>query len=105
MHSIIHRNTLGDLPARTAARVPHKTALVWRGQRDTYADLDVLVNRCANAIAGHGIGKGDRVAMLAHNHREFVIVHFALARLGAISVPVNYMLNAADVAFILGHSG
>lgn len=39
--------------------------------------------------------------MLAHNDREFVIVHFALARLGAISVPINYMLNAADVAFIL----
>ncbi|MGH8154661.1 MAG: hypothetical protein ACREP0_05420 [Rhodanobacteraceae bacterium] len=51
MHSIIHRNTLGDLPARTATRLPHKTALVWRGQRDASAELGALINRCANAIA------------------------------------------------------
>ncbi|MDN5874389.1 MAG: AMP-binding protein, partial [Sinobacteraceae bacterium] len=105
MNPTIHGNSLGDLLKRTTARMPDKPALIWQGQHDTFAQLDALVNSCANAIAAHGIGKGDRVAMLAHNHREFVIVHFALARLGAISVPINYMLKAPDVAYILNHSG
>ncbi len=105
MNSMIHRNTLDELLTRTAARLPDKTALIWNGAHDTYAELDTLVSRCANAIAAQGIGKGDRVAMLAHNHREFAIVYFALVRLGAISVPINYMLAPTDVAYILHHCG
>ena len=50
-------------------------------------------------------GRGDRVAVFSHNCREFVVVYFALAKLGAISVPINFMLNAEEVAFILDHSG
>ena len=105
MIPLIHQNRLGDTLARTARRLPDKTALVWQDRRDTYAELDTAVNRCANAVAERGIAKGDRVAMLAHNHRDFVVVYFALARLGAISVPINYMLGAADVAYILQHAG
>ena len=43
--------------------------------------------------------------MLSHNCRDFVVAYFALAKLGAISVPINFMLNATEVAYILGHSG
>lgn len=105
MNPIIHQNRLGDTLARTAKRLPNKTALIWQGRQETYAELDASVNRTANAIAAHGVAKGERIAMLAHNHHDFVIVYFALTRLGAISVPINYMLNAADVAYILHHSG
>lgn len=101
----LHRHSLGDLLTRTAARLPQKTALVWRDRRETFAALDQTVNRCANALRLRGVQKGARIAILSHNHRDFVILHFALARLGAIMVPVNFMLNAAEVAFILDHSG
>ena len=99
------RHTIGDLLARTAARFPGRTALVWGELRETYAELDRTVNRVANAMAARGIRQGDRVVLLAHNSREFVLVHFALAKLGAISVPVNFMLNADEVAFIIEHAG
>lgn len=96
---------LGDLLRRSAARTPNKTALVFRGQRDSFAELDRVVNRCANALAARGITKGDRVALYSHNNRAFVVIRFALARLGAVMTPVNFMLSADDVAYILDHSG
>lgn len=96
---------LGDIPRRTAARVPSRTAIVFRGQSETFAELNTAINRAANGLAAQGITKGDRVIVLSHNNRDFVVLRFALARLGAITTPVNFMLNATDIAFILNHSG
>lgn len=96
---------LGDLLRRSAARLPDKTALVFRDQSDSFAQLDRAVDRAANALAAQGISKGDRVALFSHNSRAFVVFRFALARLGAVMTPINFMLNAADVGYILTHSG
>lgn len=97
--------SLGDLLRRSAARVPDKTAIVHDGLRQTYAELDATVDRTANALAARGVGKGDRVALLSHNNHAFVVLYFALARLGAVSVPINFMLTAGEVAYVLQHSG
>ena len=99
------RHDLGSLLARTAARAPDRTAIVWAGRRETYAEYDAVVNRTANALADRGVQRGDRIAVLSHNCRDFVVVYFALAKLGAISVPINFMLTADEVAFVLAHSG
>ena len=96
---------LGDLLRRSAARVPTRNALTFRDQTDTFAELDAAVNRAANALAAEGVGKGDKVALFSHNNRTFVVLRFALARLGAVTTPVNFMLSAPDVAYILDHSG
>ncbi|PHP65138.1 acyl-CoA synthetase [Zhengella mangrovi] len=96
---------LGDLLRRSALRFPDKTALVFRGKRESFRELDETVNRAANALSGRGISKGDRVALFSHNNRAFVVLRFAVARLGAVLTPVNFMLNADDVAYILDHSG
>ncbi|WP_067547575.1 fatty acyl-CoA synthetase [Nocardia crassostreae] len=96
---------LGDLLRRSAARLPDKTALVWRGERESFAQLDAAVNRVAHSLADRGVGQGDRIAIYSHNCREFALVYFTLARLGAISVPINFMLTAEGVAYILRHSG
>lgn len=96
---------LADLLRRSAARVPNKTALVFRGEGETYAQLDAAVNRAAHGLAAQGIAKGDRVALLTHNNRAFVVLRFAVTRLGAVVVPINFMLNAADVAYVLTHAG
>ncbi|AEW99325.1 fatty acyl-CoA synthetase [Streptantibioticus cattleyicolor] len=97
--------TIADLLRRTAARLPAKTALVWGERRETFAELDAAVGRTAGALAARGVAKGDRVALFSRNCREFVVVYFALARLGAISVPVNFMLGAEELAYVLDHSG
>ena len=99
------RHALGDLLHRSAARSPGKTALRHRDRSYTYAELDTVVDRTANALAGRGVATGDRVALLSHNDDGYVVLTFALARLGAIAVPVNFMLQAGEVAYILGHSG
>ncbi len=99
------RHTLGDLLRRSAQRVPDKTAIVYREIRQSYAELNDTVNRSANALAQHGIAKGDRIAVLSHNNHGYVVACFALARLGAVTVPVNFMLSAREVGFILEHSG
>jgi len=99
------RHTVGDLLRRTASRVPDKTAIVYRDLRQSYAELDATVNRTANAFAERGVVKGDRVALLSHNNHGYIVTCLALARLGAITVPVNFMLGAAEVAFILEHAG
>ena len=99
------RHTLGDLLRRSAARTPDRTALRYRDRSHTYAELDTAVDRTANALTARGVARGDRVALLSHNDDGYVVLTFALARLGAIAVPVNFMLQAGEVAYILEHAG
>ncbi|MGH8516215.1 MAG: acyl-CoA synthetase [Panacagrimonas sp.] len=95
------RNRFADLLWRSAARTPKKIALIYKDLRQTFAELDETVNRTANALAARGVAQGDHVAILSHNNHAFVVVRFALARLGAVAVPINFMLQASEIAFIL----
>ena len=99
------QHTVGDLLRRTALRYPAKLAVVAGARRVSFAGFDAAVNRCANSLAGKGLGKGDRLALLSHNSWQFAVLTFATARLGVVLVPVNFMLGAEEIAFILGHSG
>lgn len=98
------RYRLADLLWRSAARTPNKTALVYKGLRRSFAELDTVVNRLANAMTQCGIGRGDHVALISHNNDAFVVTRFALVRLGAVVVPINFMLNAAEIAFIVDNA-
>ncbi len=98
------QHSVGDLLRRTALRHPAKTALIAGDVRASYADLNSAVNRLASTLSGRGVAKGDRIALLSHNCWEFVLLTFAAAKLGAILVPINFMLGASEIAFILEHS-
>ncbi|MFD1391294.1 acyl-CoA synthetase [Alkalibacillus flavidus] len=98
------RNTLGDLLLRTRERMPDKFALAYEGRRVTYAELDDLVNQTAHAFREQGMVKGDMITVMSKNSLDFVVLKFALARLGAVMIPINYMLSHDDVAYILEHS-
>ncbi|HOP90898.1 MAG TPA: AMP-binding protein, partial [Ottowia sp.] len=104
MHPITRRQTLADLLRRTAIRLPNKLAIACGDTRWTYAEFDALVTRLAAGLSQRGIGRGDRVAVLARNSHGFAALRFALARLGAILVPINFMLKADEVAYILRHA-
>jgi fatty-acyl-CoA synthase len=99
------RHTLADLLRRSAARTPGRTALVFGERRHSYAELDADVDRAALALTARGIRAGERVALLSRNNDDFVVLYFALARIGAVSVPVNFMLGPDEVGYLLGHSG
>jgi fatty-acyl-CoA synthase len=105
MHPAIRRQTLGDLLLRSAARTPDKLAIACGDTRWSYAEFEALTARLAAGLAQRGIAKGTRVAVLARNSHAFAALRFALARLGAVLVPINFMLKAEEVAYILRHAG
>ncbi|MEK7793349.1 MAG: AMP-binding protein [Candidatus Hydrogenedentota bacterium] len=75
------------------------------GLRLTYAELNARSNRIANALRALGVKKGERVALLLMNGSEFVESFFALAKIGAVVVPLNWRLVPDELAFILKDSG
>ncbi|MGC2779381.1 MAG: AMP-binding protein, partial [Bradyrhizobium sp.] len=103
--SIVRRQTLGDLLRRSAARTPRKTAVICGDVSWTYAEFNDIADRLAAGLASQGVGRGERVAILARNSHAFAALRFALARLGAVLVPINFMLKPEEVAYILKHAG
>ncbi|ABK67337.1 class I adenylate-forming enzyme family protein [Mycobacterium avium] len=71
----------------------------------SYRQVAEESRRLAAGLRELGIGAGDRVGMLLANSLEFVTVKFAIARLGAIAVPFNYLYRRDELAFVLGDSG
>ncbi|MDE2395243.1 MAG: long-chain-fatty-acid--CoA ligase [Burkholderiales bacterium] len=105
MMSATRRQTLGDLLHRSAARHPDKLAIACGEVRWSYREFDALSDRVAAGLAARGLVKGDRFAILARNSHAFAALRFALARLGAVLVPINFMLKADEAAYILRHAG
>ncbi len=105
MHAALRRQTLADLLRRSARRFPNKTAIICGDTAWSYAEFDAICDRLAAGHAGRGVGKGARVAILSRNSHAFAALRFALARLGAILVPINFMLKPEEAAFILRHAG
>ena len=89
---------------QSAANWPDKTALVFEGRRWTYAQWNRTVNKAAHAFRAAGIGKGDRVAFLTYNLPEQVTGFYALMKIGAVPVPINYRLAANEVKYIVDDS-
>ena len=67
--------------------------------------FDEICNGLANGLIERGLAAGDRVAILSRNSHAFAALRFALARLGGVLVPINFMLNPQDIAYILRSSG
>jgi fatty-acyl-CoA synthase len=105
MPDALHAQTISDLLRRTARRVPDKLAIRCGSVAWTYRDFDALAGRLAGGLTESGIRAGDRVAVLSRNSHAFAALRFALARIGAVLVPINFMLNAEEIAFILRSSG
>ena len=105
IHPAVRRQTIADALRRTAIRLPAKTGIVCGATTWTYAEFDALVSRLAAGLASVGVAEGDKVAVLARNSHGFAALRFALARRGAVMVPINFMLKAEEVAFILRHAG
>jgi len=101
----VRRQTIADALRRTALRLPNKLGIVCGDTAWTYAEFDALVSRLAAGLSGIGVKPGDRVAVLARNSHGFAALRFALARMGAVMVPINFMLKADEVAYILRHAG
>ena len=100
----VRSHTLGDIPRRSARRHPDKIAIIDGDFTLTFAEFDELVDRAAAALQDNGFAPGDRIALLAHNCWQYAVLAFATARAAVVLVPINFMLTAEEIAFILGHS-
>jgi fatty-acyl-CoA synthase len=99
------RHTIADLLRRTRRRYPERTAIRCGAVAWTYAEFDDVCSRLAAGLAGLGVATGDRIAVVSRNSHAFAALRYAVARLGAVLVPVNFMLNAEEVRYILDHAG
>src|SRR5262249_48272099 len=93
---------LSDLIERNAAFTPEKAAIRFQGRTITYAALAIRIAQAARALKSQlGVGRGDRVAILAANHPDYLVLLYACARLGAMLVPLNWRLAVPEQVFIL----
>jgi len=96
-------NTTEFLTIATAI-CPDKEAIVFEGNRCTFGQLNERVNRLANALINLGVNKGDRVAVIQVNCNQCVEIYFAVARVGAIYVPLNFRVKGNELTYMLDSS-
>jgi len=92
----------GAMLDRPVTLYPEREAISFRDVSLTFRELEGLVNAFANALRGLGIGRGDRVCLFMTNRPEYVIAFYAIARLGAVSSPMNPSYKEREVAYQLG---
>jgi len=93
---------LADLIECNADFTPGKLALRHEGRDLTYRAFAGRIAAAARALKSElGVGRGDRVAILAANHPDYLVLLYACARLGAIMVPLNWRLAVPEQLFIL----
>ncbi len=93
--------SVDEMLANAVARRPRRLAVICGEERLGYAELDALVGEAAGGLRALGVEKGDRVAMVLGNSIEFVVVLYAVARLGAVSVPLNIRHTLAENSDII----
>ncbi|PNG24577.1 class I adenylate-forming enzyme family protein [Methylocella silvestris] len=91
---------MSNLTQRAAQRYKDAVALKLPGAGCfTFQELDDLAGRFAGGIRGLGVRPGDRVLLHLPNGWEWIVAYHAIARMGAVVVPANFLLSAAEVAF------
>lgn len=93
---------LADLIDRNAAFAPEKPAIRFGGRTLSYAEFAARIAAAARALRSElGVQRGDRIAILALNHPDYLVLLYACARLGAMLVPLNWRLAVPEQVFIL----
>lgn len=95
---------LDSLLKRHALYRPDHTAVVFEDQRYTYKAFNARVNRLAHAMLEAGISKGDKVATLLGNCLEQIDLYWALAKIGAVAVPLSPLLRGQGLTRLLNDS-
>jgi long-chain acyl-CoA synthetase len=96
---------LHELLERQVKSRPKATALIFRGVKLSYAELQDRVEKWAAVLSSRGVKADDTYGIVMRNSPEFVITFFALVRLGAHAVPVNFLLKAEEIRYIFADAG
>ncbi len=96
--------TLCETLDAAAARHPDRPLVVGAERAYTYAEVRHWSWRLAAGLVALGVAPGAHVAMVMANYPELVALKFAIARAGAVAVPINFQLRRDELAYVLGQS-
>ena len=102
---VVRWGEIGMIPALNARRNPHRTAIVDDEGTMTFTELNDAVNAVANGLLGLGVRGGDGVAILARNHRWFLIANYASARVGARTILLNTEFSGPQIRDVSEREG
>ncbi|MDY6795846.1 MAG: long-chain-fatty-acid--CoA ligase [Actinomycetota bacterium] len=103
--NLLRRANIGDVLRRSAEHYPERLAVTFGGKSLTFKQLNEMSCRCANSLLEMGINKGDRVALMTHNCPHYIACWMGLAKIGAVTTPLNFMLKGPEVEYIVNHAG
>ncbi|TDJ66606.1 MAG: hypothetical protein E2O35_05495 [Proteobacteria bacterium] len=98
------KKTFGSLAQTMADRFGDREALVFRDERYTFAEVLARIDEVAKGLMALGVQPGDHVALWMMNRAEWIFAMFALAKIGAVQVPVNTRFRTHDLAYLLQQS-
>ena len=98
------KRRLGDLPDEMARKFANREALLFEDERYTFAELASQIDRAAKALLALGVARGDHVSLWLNNRSEWVFLMYALAKVGAVQVPVNTRFRTNDLEYVLRQS-
>ncbi|MFC4024060.1 class I adenylate-forming enzyme family protein [Oceanobacillus longus] len=88
----------------SAKNKPHETAITFENEKLTYLELYNRVKSIGHSLMAKGIGKGDHVVLYMRNRLETAEIYFAVSMIGAVSVPINYMVKGNDLTALINKS-
>jgi len=100
-----HHFTLASLLQSRLDFDPSRPFIIFNEKMISWKAFSDSRDRAAQMLLARGVKRGDRIAIMAHNHDAHVLLLFALSRIGAIMVPVNPEFGIAEAKYILNHSG
>ena len=98
------KRRFGDLPDDMARRFPTREALLFNNQRYSFQDLKDEIDRAAKALMALGVGVGDHVSLWLNNQPEWLFLMFALAKVGAVQIPINTRFRTNDLEYVVRQS-
>lgn len=96
--------TVRELLEQRAAEAPQKTFLYFKELALSYREMDETANRIGNGLLAMGVAKGEKVCLLLPNCPEFIQSWFGIMKIGAVAVPVNPLLKADEIQYIMADS-
>ena len=98
------KKSVGDLPQDAARRFGDRTALLFEGRSYSFTEYAEQVDRAARALLALGVRPGDHVAVWLNNSPDWLFIQYAIARVGAVLVPINTRFRTDDTAYLLRQS-
>jgi fatty-acyl-CoA synthase len=96
---------IGDWIRKWSALQPHKIALISEDRVFTYQEINLRTNQLCHFLLERGVQKGERVSVLLYNCHPYLEIFFALSKIGAILIPLNWRLAGPELEFIIRDSG